>query len=388
MSIVRCCLPAVTGTLVALLAMPASAGVVVYEKGAKKVELGGRIQFQYLHESPDGGASEDDFFFRRLRPYIAGTVTENWWGKFQFDLGKAVDGGEVAVKDAYMQYEGWDNLTLTIGNSKTPFSREFLASSKRQQTVERAFVGDHNFGTPDRQLGFKLEGHSESRKVTWAAAIGAENFDPDAKKMDFDTPVNNASDWNEGIVVAGRIDLHPAGFMKFDQGDFGSDETLYNFSLAAFSWSNDDDNNTYTDPVTGLSTSSSKADLDSASGFELSAGLRGHGVSGDAEVQRISADTVDPTFTGGMYRDGSTDLDKFQVELGYNVNGKVELVGRAQGMDADNFETSWDGTEVGVNYFWNQHKVKVQFTFRMDQNVDGVEGNDQDTAYLQWQFVF
>jgi len=102
------------------------------------------------------------------------------------------------------------------------------------RTVERGFVGDHNFGSPDRQLGFKLEGHNESKKVTWAAAVGAENVDPDAKKMDFDTPANNSSDWNEGLVIAGRVDFHPKGFVAFDQGDFHSEETKYNFSLGFF----------------------------------------------------------------------------------------------------------------------------------------------------------
>lgn len=375
--------------LTGLLAMPAMAGVVVYEEGDKKVEVGGRIQIQYVNLDSEDGESRDQIFFRRLRPYIAGTVTKDWWGKFQFDLGKSLDGNEVSIKDAYMQYKGWHNMTLTIGNSKTPFSREFLASSNRQQTIERGFVGDHNFGTPDRQLGFKLEGHDESKKVTWAAAVGAEHVDPDARRIDFDTPVNNAADWNEGLVVAGRIDFHPKRFMAFDQGDFHSDETRYNFSLGFFSWSNDGDNNTYTDPATGLSTSSSKVDLDSADGLEVSAGIRGHGFSADAEYELVSGATVDPTFTGGVFLDGSTELDKYQVEGGYMFTGnKVEVVGKFQRMDADNFETAWEATEIGLNYFWNRHKVKVQFTYRMGKNVFGVEGNDLDSAFMQWQFVF
>ena len=49
---------------------------------------------------------------------------------------------------------------------------------------------------------------------------------------------------------------------------------------------------------------------------------------------------------------------------------------------------SWDATELGINYFWNKHKVKVQFTYRMGQNVNGVNGVDADTGLLQWQFVF
>ncbi len=375
--------------LAATLAAPAAAGVVVYEEGDKKIEIGGRVQIQYLRIDPDDGEATDQIFFRRLRPYISGTVTKDWVGKIQFDFGKTLDGDEVAVKDAYMQYTGWRSMELTIGNSKTPFSREFLTSSKRQQTVERGFVGDHNFGTPDRQLGFRLEGHNDSKKVNWALALGGEQHDPDVRRMDLDSPANNAADWNEGLVIAGRIDFHPRGQMKFDQGDFHSDSFKSSFSVAVFSWTNDDDNNTRTDPVTGLSTSSSKADLDSAEGFELSAGVRGKGLSLDAEYQLISGDTVDPTFSGGIYRSGTTDLDKMQIEGGYMLEGSpVELVAAFEALDADNYETSWDATELGVNYFWNRHKVKVQFTYRMGQNVFGVRGDDADTGLLQWQFVF
>ncbi|MCP3964174.1 MAG: hypothetical protein GY719_40610 [bacterium] len=385
--------------LAASLAPPAHAGIVVYDKDGKKLEIGGRLQLQYLRVDPDGGEAEDDLFFRRLRPYVAGSVTESWWGKIQFDFGKSLDGNEVAVKDAYMQYRGWKNVRLSIGNTKTPFSREYLTSSKRQQTVERGFVGDHNFGSPDRLLGLKLAGQNESKKVTYEVAVGAEHVDPDVRRIDFDTPVNNAGDWNEGLIVAGRVDFHPRGYMKFDQGDFHSTDTSvppkggkrnkFNFSLAAFSWTNDDDNNTYTDPVTGLSTSSSKVDLDSAEGFEISAGLRGKGVSIDVEYDLISGDTVDPTFTGGIWRGGSTDLDKFQIEGGYMFPGnRWELAGRWQFLDADNYQDAWEATEVALNYFLNKHKVKVQLTYRMGENVFGVKGDDIDTQFLQFQYVF
>jgi len=45
-------------------------------------------------------------------------------------------------------------------------------------------------------------------------------------------------------------------------------------------------------------------------------------------------------------------------------------------------------TNVGLNWFFNKHKAKVQLTYRMGENVDGVDGADTDTTYLQTQFVF
>ena len=373
-----------------LAAQSARAGIIIYqdEDGSTMVEVGGRIQIQYLNTDAIGEERRDQIFFRRLRPYIMATVTEDWIGKIAVDFGKSLDNDEVSVKDAYMQYTGWNNLKFTIGNAKPFFSREYLTSSKRTQTIERGFVGDHNFATPDRALGFRLEGQNESKKVTWGASAGASHHDPDVRRIDFDTPVNNLDDWNEGLLVSGRIDIHPRGFMKFDQGDFHSDEFKYNFSLAAFTWANDNDNNTYTDDD-GLSLSDTKADLDTSTGFELSAGLRGFGWSFDVEYHLITADTVVRDFAGSIYMDGTADIDEFQVEGGYMLPGnKFELAGKYQTMAVDAWEKDWQATEVGVNYFLNEHKAKVQLTYRKSQNVFGVDGEDADNIFVQFQFVF
>ena len=75
------------------------------------------MQLQYLYVDPDDGISRDRIFFRRLHPYIQGSVTRNWDGKIQVDFG---DAEEVAIKDAYMRYKGWKNLELYIGNTKSP----------------------------------------------------------------------------------------------------------------------------------------------------------------------------------------------------------------------------------------------------------------------------
>ncbi|UCF67089.1 MAG: hypothetical protein JSV80_15100, partial [Acidobacteriota bacterium] len=216
--------------LAGALAVPAFAGVVVYEKDGKKVEVGGRIQLQYRNIDGESDDSFDRVFFRRLRPYLAGTVTENWFGKIQFDFGESEDADEVQVKDAYLQFLGKKRHKLTIGNSKSVFSREFLTSSTKLQIIERGFAGSHNFGVPDRQMGIRYDGQNESRKVTWGAVLGAQHHDPAINRMDFDTPANNQSDWNQGLVIAARIDLHPLGYLKFDRGDFNSDEWRYNIS--------------------------------------------------------------------------------------------------------------------------------------------------------------
>lgn len=370
-----------------LPALPAAAGVEVYRDGARFVEIGGRIQLQYHAFEPDAGDSEDELFFRRLRPYIQGSVTEDWFAKIQFDVGGASGSNEVAVKDAYFRYTGFEAVEVTVGNQKPPFSREFLTSSKEQQLVERTFVGDHNYGSPDRMLGVRVDGEGLGEKLVWSGSFGGASIDPDAKKLDFDTPVNRDEDFNEGWLTAGRIELHPFGYAKNSQGDLGHGPLRLALAAAAFTWSNDGDNDTYT--AGGVSTSASKADVDEATGFELSAGVRGFGFSVDAQYDLVEADTVDRGFDGGLWVDGSTELEQLALEGGYMLlPNRLELVGGWQSQDADGYADAWTRTSFGLNYFVDGYKLKGQLTYRMGENLDGVPGNDADELFLQLQYVF
>ncbi|MGB5438758.1 MAG: porin, partial [Gammaproteobacteria bacterium] len=93
--------------------MPLHAGITVYKgDNGEYVKIGGRIQLQYHREDPDNSSSEDELFFRRLRPYVEGSLHPDWMGKFQIDFGKADGDNEVAVKDAYLQYKGFNNMKV------------------------------------------------------------------------------------------------------------------------------------------------------------------------------------------------------------------------------------------------------------------------------------
>ena len=342
----------------------------------------GRVQMQYLQENPDNGEATDELFFRRLRPYIAGTFTENWMAKLQFDLGKAEGDNEVAIKDAYMQYKGYENMKVTFGNANFPFSREFLTSSKKQQLVERTFVGDHNYGTPDRNVGLHLTGHNGDQRLTWGASASVASIDPDNKKLDFDTPVNRNDDFNDGWMFGGRVDFHPFGLLKFEQGDFKGD-TKATIGVAAFTWSNDDDNITYTPGCT------SKCDVDSVTGYEISGALRSHGFSVDAQYNKFNTELIESGVTNGLYVNSETDLENWSIEGGYMVvPNRLELVAGYSSQDADGYTDSWDRTSLGANWFIHKHDVKVQLTWQMNEDMDGSPGNDADEVFLQTQYVF
>jgi len=387
------------------LAGAVEAGVVVYSEGDKKVEVGALIQLEYALVDPDcagttpcvvdtalttSGESTDRLFFRRLRPYLAGTLSPGWDGKIEFDFGESADADEIQVKDAFFTYSGFEkgHLKLTIGNAKHGFSREFLTSSSKQQLIERSFVGDHNFGTPDRVLGVGLDGKAAGKKIGYRIGIGAENHDPAAVAMDFDSPVNNQKDWNQGLIVSGRVDFSPLGELKYDQCDFHSDAFKFTVSLGGFAWDNDGDNNAYTDAL-GNSLDPERADLDSASGIEVSGGVRGHGFSADVEWQIVSGDTVDPAFTGGIYRDGTTDLDKLALEAGYLFPGNHwEIAAGWDSLDADNYADTFDRITVGFNYFVHKHDLKFSANYRMVENFLGLAEQDNNVVFAMAQYVF
>ena len=390
---------------VVFLAGQSKAGIKVYQDGDKFVEIGGRIQLQYHQENDDPGDVEDELFFRRLRPYITGSLHKNWVGKFEFEMGKASDDNELAVKGAYIEYKGIENLNVIIGHVDAQFSREVLTSSKKQQLIERTFVGDHNYGTPDKSLGLHVTGALLDKKITYGLSLASLSLDPDAKKLDFDSPVNKSVDWNEGHLAAGRIDFHPLGNVAFSQGDFDRD-VKFVVGVAGLAWSNDGDNNTYTDPVDGITAikedksvwpfvegpcapACSKADVDSVKGTEISAGIRGYGISIDIQQNEFKAELYDVNITDGIYENGKTKLKNFSVEGGVMlIPSVVELVGGYQWQDADNYGEKWQRTSVGLNYYVHKHDLKTQITFRNGKSVDGVNGEDKKELFVQTQLLF
>jgi len=293
-------------------------------------------------------------------------------------MGGANDSNEIAIKDAYMQYKTTSGMKVVVGNEKFPFSREQLTSSKKQQLVERSFFGSHNYGTPGRNLGLHLSGNASEKMISWGASIAQANIDPDANKLDFDTPVNKNTDFNEGFIFGGRVKFSFGNKVKFSQGDF-SGKSGTSVGFGAYSWSNDSDNN----------TAGSKPDVDTVTGLEASAAYRGSGFSIDAQMNRFSADTVDSAFTGSIYRNGSTTLTNAAVETGYMISPKTfELVLGYQTQDADNYAVAWNRTSVGANWFIEKHKIKVQMAYRIGENLNGETDINEDELYIQTQYVF
>jgi len=383
-----------TGLACGVLALPAGAsGITVYKgDNGQYVKLGGRIQLQYHSVDPDSGKQTDKVFFRRLRPYVEGSLHPDWMAKFQFDYGDAEGENEMAIKDAYFQYKGFENMKVTVGNAYFPFSREDMTSSKHQQLVERTFVGDHNYGSPERDAGIHLTGHSADKMIQWGASFASASIDPDNNKLDFDTPVNTNEDFNEGWIYGGRVDYYPMGYFEMKQGDFEGGDLRLAVGVAAFGWNNDDDNNTYAageDDADTCLVDMKKCDVDSVTGYEISGAVRVAGFSVDAEYNKFNTELVAGGISSGIYENSESDLENWSIEGGYMViPARLELVAGYQSQDADGYSDKWNRTSIGANWFFHQDDAKVQLTYRMGENLDGVTDADADEIFLQGQFVF
>lgn len=368
--------------------LPGAAGAVtLYEEEEAVVELGGRIQVQYFRVDPDteGADSTDDLFLRRFRLEIEATVTENWLGVWQIDFAD----DEVDIKDAFIAYTGFSIGTITVGNHHVPFSREKLTSSNRQQLVERTFVGDHNFGVPDRQLGISLQGGE--RLAYWIGYYKA-GIDPSTSAIDFDTTLTDDVEYS-GDVIAGRIDIFPIGEpFSPGQGDFEFAGPRLGIGINAYTWSNDDDD-----------VSDAATDYEEVQGYGADAQLKWAGLDIHAAYQAFTSETLDPTINAGLIVDGEGDFDTYAIEGGYMIpvgSDFIEPVAGYQVLDLDAVDDKDKRISAGINYFFNEHNDKIQFTYEMGSDVFDTDkasdnddnetavGDDQDRFFLQYQHLF
>lgn len=380
----------VASILVLSLALPcaAAAQIAVVDNGDQKLTIGGYLQTQYERVDPDHAPARDRVFFRRIMLTVQATRTRNWLGLFQMDVAPIASGNRAILKDMYLQYLGLRDrgIAITIGNFKPPFSSSLLMSSSRRAFVERTFPGDRSFGGPGRALGIRADGWSHTRKIYWAGEVASTLHSPGVNQVRVDGLAEAENDWNEGVMTAGRVELHPFGEVPREQGGF-RDGLRVMAAVGAYIWRNDGDRNLHT--VDGAATSSIAADADAVRAIEVSGGLRAHRISIDAEYERVGAGAIVPSFTGGLYRDGEARLQKAGVEAGYMLlPGRWEIIGAADLLDAEAYAHTWRRASAGMNWYVDGHNLKFQVMHRLSSDEPGVAGAHSQTTYAQAQVLF
>lgn len=168
-------------------------GGIEADAGEFSFQFGGRIQLDYAYFDDDLMPMSTGSEFRRARLFAAGTMYENWDYKAQYDFAN----GDLATKDLYIRYTGFDKGTLTIGHFKQPFGLEELTSSKYITFMERAlpmaFATAYGTGA-----GYNLNADT----WTFAASVYGPSVDQDI-----------AGD--EGLGLGARVTFLP---MKTEDG--------------------------------------------------------------------------------------------------------------------------------------------------------------------------
>lgn len=158
-----------------------------------KVELGGRIQFDYQTGEGDerlltGQEISGQFLVRRARLDVTGEFFR--WVGFKIEADFA---GTPSLTDGYVDLKFMRELELRGGQFKVPFSLEELTSSRFIDFVERSMVNEL---APARDAGVALSGQFFDRVLGYSVGV-------------FNGSGQNTADTNNEKSFAGRVTVAP-----------------------------------------------------------------------------------------------------------------------------------------------------------------------------------
>jgi phosphate-selective porin OprO/OprP len=171
----------------------------------KKLYFGGRIMADYAFYADDTGLDMGDGQeFRRARLFAKGQFGD-WHFKGQYDFA----GNKATLKDAYIKYKGFNNITISGGQFYEEFSMEAPSSSKYITFMERAMV--INALSPFRHIGLGINGYGDY----WTGAVGVFGGTAAGSK----TGIDSSFDVSGRVTVAplhekGRV-LHLGGSVSY-----------------------------------------------------------------------------------------------------------------------------------------------------------------------------
>ncbi len=202
-----------------------------------KLALGGLVQVHAeLGDSPDDRYDDlhDRFLVRRARLNATATFAEHFLAKIEADFGAgSINAGSNLrgqMTDGYVEWRQYPECMVRLGQFKTPFGYEQLASDPKLLTIERALSSDKL--TVGRQIGGALSGDLLDRRLNYAVGLFNGNR------------VNSGDNDNDDFMVAGRL-----GLLAFTGKVAGRDAK---WAVAANAFTTDDTGTAFTGRREGL----------------------------------------------------------------------------------------------------------------------------------------
>jgi len=145
--------------------------------GAFTMQLGGRLQ---LDAAAYGGQPMlgDGTEVRRAYLTLKGMMYHDWGYRLQYDFANTGPNGK-GILDAYIDYKGFDNLSLRVGHFKEPFTLHEVTSDNFVTFTERATVAAFS---PGRRVG--VMAYQAEADWTWAMGVFGESITFKGGKFD------------------------------------------------------------------------------------------------------------------------------------------------------------------------------------------------------------
>ena len=315
----------------------------------KWIKFGGTLMWDVDSASGEFWESEDkeDSWqtrseLRRARLNIKTKMSDTWKAKLQFDF--AGDDESVELKDAYVEYTGWQMMDLIVGQDKETFGLEKLTSSKNLCFIERSMAS--NAFAPGRNLGILLNDDTDT--LVWGVGV----YQADTREDDGDT-----------YAVTGRLAVVPwktdIGFFHLGMSGSYRDYDGEEYEIKESAEIHTADNIVFSDEI--------DTDHLLLYGIETAFGSGPFSFSAEYMITDVNAvDKDDDATFDGYYLNASWFLTgenrPFKKGVWERVKpksayGAWELVTRYSYLDAadNNFGTTADSYTAGVNWYINSN---------------------------------
>ena len=335
------------------------------------IKVGGRLMYDidwFDDEAFTGNTgSGSDSELRRARIYVSGEFG-NWEAKVQGDF---KDDGDTALSDAYIQYNGWDDLELVLGKHKEPFGLEEQTSSKDITAIERTMITTAL--APGKNYGASLGSFSD--EFTWMVGL----YDHGDEGGNIATGVTGRMTFAP-VVTKNQVLHFGAGFRqsRLAGNEYGDADQRLEIHTA--------DEKVGSSSIVGESIT--------AYNFEVAY------AAGPFHAQ---AEFFDAEVDGGFNAD--TDISGYYAQFGYVLtgesrpyskgkfkrvspkgeNGAWEMFGRFSQYEPGSDEA--DAVTLGLNYYASK-AVRVGVNYVMGDMTEGGVNKDGNAIAVRFQYVF